>query len=131
VIAVDTSALCAVVLGEPEAETFLAAMEQHAGRLTVGAPTVLETEMVVSARQGPDAARDLHLLLDGVRADIQPFADHHARSALQAWLRFGKGRHPAALNLGDCMSYAVAEGLQCPLLFEGEDFSLTDCRRVL
>jgi ribonuclease VapC len=128
VIAVDTSALCAVVLGEPDAERYLSALEANAGDLVVGGPTVLEAEIVVTARQGPDAARDLHLLLDGVRASVVAFDDRHARLAMRAWTRFGRGRHSAALNLGDCMAYAVAASHGCALLYKGDDFAQTDLR---
>lgn len=130
-IAVDTSALCAVVLGESDAETFLRVLQDNAGQVVVGAPTVVESEVVVTARQGPDAARDLHLLLEGVRATVAPFTEHHARVAVAAWSRFGKGRHPAALNLGDCVSYAVARHHGCALLFKGQDFAQSDLRSAL
>ncbi len=129
-IAVDTSALCAVVLGEPDAEAVLAVLEDHAGAIVVGAPTVLEAEVVLTARQGADAARDLHLLLAGVRAVVDPFGERHARLAVAAWSRFGKGRHTAALNYGDCMAYAVAAMHDCALLYQGDDFSQTDVRAV-
>lgn len=130
-IAVDTSALCAVVLGEPDAEAFLAALESHCGSSVVGAPTLLEATVVVQARQGPDAVRDLHLLIEGGQIEVEPFGPLHAELAHEAWSRFGRGRHPAGLNLGDCLTYAVARRRDAPLLFKGEDFRQTDLRSVL
>lgn len=128
-IVVDTSALCAVVLGEPDAESCLARLTAHAATgVAVSAATLVEAEIVVTARQGGDAARDLHLLLDGVQATVEPVTAEQAGLVVEAWRRFGKGRHPAGLNLGDCFSYALARLLDCPLLFKGGDFTQTDVR---
>ncbi len=125
-IAVDTSALVAIVLGEPDAETLLAVLQGEP--CIMGAPTMLEATIVVEARQGPDAARDLALLVDGAIGEVVPFGVEHAASAARAWRRFGKGRHPAGLNFGDCLAYAVADVAGVPLLFKGEDFAATDLR---
>lgn len=127
-IAVDSSALVAVVLGEPDAEAYLAALESTYA--IVGAPTVAESELVIEARQGPDATRDLRLLVEGAIDEVVAFDESHAASATNAWRRFGKGRHPAALNFGDCMAYAVADLADAPLLFKGKDFSQTDIPAV-
>lgn len=127
-IAVDTSALVAIVLGEPDAESFLAALQAHPA--IVGAPTTIEAAIVVEARQGPDAARDLHLLLEGAVDEVAPFDADHAAAAVEAWRRFGKGRHPAGLNFRDCLSYATARVHHVPLLFKGEDFARTDIAAV-
>jgi ribonuclease VapC len=126
VIAADTSALIAVVLGEPDAERFLAALEADA--VTISAASLAEGMIVVEARQGPDASRDLDLLVAGVVDRITPVDEAHARAALGAWRRFGKGRHPAGLNFGDCFAYATASLADLALLFKGEDFSQTDLR---
>ncbi|WP_218000184.1 type II toxin-antitoxin system VapC family toxin [Millisia brevis] len=123
-IVTDTSALVAIVLGEDDAERYLARM--HGEQVLIGAATVVESGIVVEAKQGPDAARDLELLLDGVAATVVPVDADHARTAITAWRRFGKGRHPAGLNLGDCFSYATAKLANAPLLFKGEDFGQTD-----
>jgi ribonuclease VapC len=123
---VDSSALVAVVLGEPEAEAFLGAMRSTAEPMHVSPVSVVESSIVLEARQGPDATRDLHLLLAGVAADISAADAIQAQLAFAAWQRFGKGRHSAALNLGDCFSYALAKSLGQPLLFKGRDFSQTD-----
>ncbi|MGV1007505.1 MAG: type II toxin-antitoxin system VapC family toxin [Dermatophilaceae bacterium] len=123
---VDTSALVAVLLGEPEAETFADAMSGSAQVVRVSAATFLEAAIVLEARQGPDAVRDLRLLLEVVGAEVVAFDESQAHIALAAWRRFGKGRHSAGLNLGDCFSYALASSLGDTLLFKGEDFRQTD-----
>lgn len=123
-IAVDASAVVAIVLGEIDAEALL---ELIIGRpACIGAPTLLEAAIVVEARQGPDAARDLQLLVEGAIDEVVDFTSQHTRAALAAWRRFGKGRHPAALNFGDCQAYAVADVAAVPLLFVGDDFTRTD-----
>lgn len=127
-IAVDSSALVAVVLGEPDAEALLQALQSQPA--VVGAATIVEASIVVEARQGPDATRDLDLLLAGVINEVAPFDSTHARAALEAWRRFGKGRHPADLNYGDCLAYAIANLHGVPLLFKGEDFTKTDIPAV-
>lgn len=127
-IAVDTSALVAIVLGEPEAESVLQAMQRQPAIL--GAPTVVEASIVVEARQGPDATRDLDLLVAGAINDVVPFDSAHAATAREAWRRFGKGRHPAGLNFGDCLAYASARVPDVPLLFKGDDFTKTDIPAV-
>ncbi|MGL5809614.1 MAG: type II toxin-antitoxin system VapC family toxin [Nocardioides sp.] len=123
---VDSSALVAVVLGEPEAEGLLASMTAASGHVQVSAVSLVESSIVLEARQGPDATRDLGLLLDGVCATVSVVDAHQAELAFAAWKRFGKGRHSAALNLGDCFSYALSASLGQPLLFKGNDFSQTD-----
>lgn len=82
--------------------------------------------MVVEARQGPDAARDLQLLIDGLVISVVPVDDAVALSAATAWRRFGKGHHPAALNFGDCMSYGLARTRGEALAYKGNDFAQTD-----
>lgn len=81
---------------------------------------------MVEARQGPDAARDLELLVDGAIEEVAVVDRELAQAAVAAWRRFGKGRHPAGLNYGGCFSYALAHLRSAPLLFKGEDFSQTD-----
>lgn len=125
-IALDTSALAAVVFGEPDAAHFAAVMLANAGDCLVSAATLVEASIVVEAKQGPAAGQDLRLLLDQIGADVMPVDAAAASVAVGAWQRFGKGRHPAALNLGDCFSYAVAKIAGAPLLFKGDDFTKTD-----
>ena len=123
-IAADSSALVAIVLGEPEAEAMLHTLQSQPAIL--GAATLVESSIVVESRQGPDATRDLDLLVSGAIDEIAPFDSAHAQAAFQAWRRFGKGRHPAGLNYGDCLAYATARVHDAPLLFKGEDFPKTD-----
>jgi ribonuclease VapC len=128
VIAADTSALVAVVLGEPEAERFLDAL--RADLVAISAVSFTEALIVTEARQGLDASRDLELLISGVVDRIVPVDEAHARAATGAWRRFGKGRHPAELNFGDCFAYATASLANVPLLFKGNDFTQTDLSAV-
>lgn len=127
-IAVDSSALVSVVLGEPDAEQFLAAMQRDYSLLS--ASNRVEAAIVVEAKQGPDAARDLDLLVESLIDEIVAVDARQARVAIGAWQRFGKGRHPAALNFGDCFAYALATSHGLPLLFKGDDFSQTDVARA-
>jgi ribonuclease VapC len=121
----DSSAVVAVALREPDHERVLAALGS-ASRLGIGAPTLVETTIVLSARLGRDA-RGLvsRFLLEGDVA-VVPFTDAHFGVALDAWLRYGRGRHPAGLNFGDCLAYATARLTREPLLFTGDDFTRTD-----
>ncbi len=128
-IAVDTSALVTIVLGEPDAERYLARLEHHTCRLST--VSFVEATMVVESRQGPDASRDLELLVDATIDTVVPVDIDIARAAVTGWRRFGKGRHTAALNFGDCFSYAVAHLAGIPLLYKGDDFSQTDIAAVI
>ncbi len=127
-IAVDTSSLVAVVLGESDAERHLERLELGPARLS--SVSLVEATIVVDARQGADAVRDLEFLVDAT-VEIVPVDVEHARAAAAAWRRFGKGRHPAALNFGDCFSYALARLAGVPLLYKGDDFSQTDVAAAL
>ncbi len=130
-VVLDTSAVAAVILGEPDAEAFAAAMVRYTGELVLSAATQVELGIVIESRQGPAAVDDLRALLARLAVAIEPFDERHAALALAAWRRFGKGRHPAALNLGDCFSYALAQTLGASLLFKGTDFSQTDVASAL
>jgi ribonuclease VapC len=129
VIVADTSALVAVVLGESDAERFRDALS--ADTIIVSAVSVTEGRMVVESRAGLDAARDFEQLLAECDATVTAYDEDHAVVAHAAWQRFGKGRHPASLNLGDCMAYATAKVAGAPLLFKGEDFAQTDIASAL
>lgn len=122
---VDTSALIAFLLGEPEAERCSQILAANPS-ISVSAFSVLETSIVLSARKGPAATRELDLLLHRIQARVVPLTPEMAESARVAWERFGKGRHPAGLNIGDCCSYALSLSLGEPLLFKGNDFNQTD-----
>lgn len=128
---VDTSALAAIILGEPDAERHLDAMLHAAADLSTSAVSRVEVAIVVEARQGPAAAEDLRVLLDRLTVETVPVDAEQTTLAVAAWRRFGKGRNPAGLNVGDCFSYALARSLEAPLLFKGADFEQTDIRSVL
>ncbi|MBM3728291.1 MAG: type II toxin-antitoxin system VapC family toxin [Acidobacteria bacterium] len=125
----DSSAIVAVHLKEPGYERFIEAIDS-AEVVVIGAPTVLEAAMVLSSKLGRDARPILQRFLRGIGAEVVAFNEQHSEAATAAFLRYGRGRHPAALNFGDCMSYAVASVAGMPLLFTGEDFSQTDVARA-
>ena len=126
VIAIDSSALVAILRREAEADRFLQTIAAADGRL-LSSVSLLETSMVLAGRTGDASAwAELDALI--ARAGVQVVAQDAAliEAARQAFLRYGKGRHPAALNLGDCASYALAKTHGVPLLFKGDDFGQTD-----
>lgn len=127
---VDSSALIALILGEPEGDRVRDRLGV-AETVLIGAPTMLETEMVLSTRMGSRGRFALGRLLQEVPFSEVSFAQEHRMIATDAFLRFGKGRHPARLNLGDCMTYAVAKVARRPLLCVGDDFAKTDLELVL
>lgn len=127
---IDTSALLAILNDEPERARFAEAIEADSARL-VSAVTVFEASLVLETRYGRDAVDDLDLLLAKIDARIVPFERSDIATARAAFERFGKGRHAAGLNFGDCFSYALAAGTGEALLFKGDDFIHTDLPRVL
>lgn len=129
-LVVDTSALVAVVLGESDAEALTAVMLRDAGDVHVSAVSRVEAAIVVMARQGVDAVRDLDALIGLVGAITAAVDADQAQIAVAAWRRFGKRRHPAGLNFGDCFSYALAKKSAAPMLFKGDDFAQTDVARA-
>ena len=122
---VDSSAIVAIVFKESGYEDLLSRMES-APIAAAGAPTLAETGIILSARLGEVAVGLLERLLDELEIQEIPFGELHWRESVEAYRRFGRGRHPAALNFGDCMTYAVAILTGEPLLFVGSDFSETD-----
>ena len=122
---VDSSAIVAVVLREPGWETVAARLGAEATP-AIGAPTLAETGLVLTAKIGKKARIVLSRLLQETGLTVIPFSEEHWRIAVDAYARFGKGRHAAALNFGDCLTYAVARLAGQPLLFVGDDFSKTD-----
>ena len=126
---IDTSALLAILLGEPEAEDFSRSIARDPKRL-VSALSALEAAIVIHARKGPGGVRELDLLLHSAGATIVSFDADQALLARSAYEKYGKGYHPAALNLGDCCSYALSFSSGEPLLFKGNDFSQTDVMAV-
>jgi len=121
----DSSALVAIVLREPEHDRLLERMDA-AARVGIGAPTLVETAILLSARLTTDGRGLVSRLLIEGNIAVVPFTDAHFGVALTAWLRYGRGRHPAQLNFGDCLAYATARVAREPLLFTGGDFSRTD-----
>ena len=125
---IDTSALLAILLGEPEGQDFLEAIESEPTRL-MSAASFLEASIVLLQRFGDDGLRDLDLYIFEAGIEIYSIDSDQARLAREAYYQFGKSRHPAGLNFGDCFSYALAKLLDQPLLFKGNDFSKTDITR--
>jgi ribonuclease VapC len=127
---VDSSALVAVLLAETGWQALQDLLEGP-DSWSLCAANLVEASMVVEARLGPAGQAQLVALLDRARIEIRPVDERLAQTAINGWRRFGKGRHPAALNYGDCFSYALAIELDEPLLFVGDDFSQTDVEPAL
>lgn len=124
-IVVDSSALLCLLLGEPEADRIATALEQSP-EVLIAAPTKVEAFIVAEAKLGPQGVVNLQRILRLARVETSPFNDEEAELAIEAWRTYGRGRHEAALNLGDCFAYAAARLAGAPLLFVGEDFAKTD-----
>jgi len=125
----DTSALIAILFDEPERTRLEAAIDKDPFRL-LSAMNRFEAGMVMIGRLGPTSVDRLDRMLDTLSIVVVPFDDHHAMIARNAFARFGKGRHPAGLNFGDCAAYALAIAEAEPLLFKGTDFAATDVLMV-
>lgn len=121
----DTSAVIAILLGEPEADRMVVAIDAARAR-RLSAASLLEAGIVMQGRFGYAGEQELDLLLNRMSVETIAVTAGHANLARSAYRRFGKGRHPAGLNYGDCFSYALAAALQEPLLFKGNDFGHTD-----
>jgi ribonuclease VapC len=124
---IDSSAIVAIAFNEAEAAEFERRIADDPVRL-ISAATVLEASMVIETRLGEAGGSELDLWLHKVGVEIVAVDAEQADLARRAWRRFGKGRHPAGLNYGDCFSYALAATTEEPLLFKGNDFSQTDIR---
>lgn len=125
-IAIDTSAFIAIFRLEPEADRFIRAIVEADQRI-MSAVSLLETSMVIGGRtSGSEAFEPLDAFLLEAGIEIVPYDSEQAALAREAFLRFGKGRHKAGLNFGDCASYALAKARRAALLFKGDDFSQTD-----
>lgn len=128
---VDTSAIVAILRGEPDADRYVEAL----GRATepvVSAGTYLETAIVIDANRDPVLSGRLDDLLAVAGITVEPVTERHAEMARQAFRDFGRGSgHPAGLNFGDCFAYALARASGQPLLFKGDDFSRTDVTSAL
>lgn len=126
-IAVDTSALMAIVLDDPEADACTAALVAE-DDLLISAGTVAEA-LIVAARR--NVGEEMARLIDGLGFEVVNVTSASARRIAQAYAQWGKGLHPAALNFGDCFAYEAAKARGCRLLYVGADFRRTDVEGVL
>ncbi len=127
---IDTSAVIAILFGEPEASRIIDAIEKDPARL-IGAPTLVEVGAVMLGKKGPGGVVALDALIQRLEIAVEPFSPTASDFARSAYARFGKGvGSPAVLYYGDCLSYGVAQALGQPLLFKGEDFPQTDVAAV-
>ena len=122
---IDTSALLAIFLAEPERQQFLQQITQAEKRL-ISAVNAFETGIVLEARRGEAAGREFDLFLNRAGLEVVAADAEQVEIARLAWRRYGKGRHPAALNFCDCFAYALAKIMAEPLLAKGLDFTRTD-----
>jgi ribonuclease VapC len=127
VIVVDTSAVVAILFGEPEAATLRALLARETDA-RISAVTDYETRLIAFHRQGEEAVADYQTMVEHRDFTITTFDQAHSTLAYAAYRRFGKGNHAARLNFADCAAYALARSLDAPLLFKGADFALTDVR---
>ena len=126
-LVVDTSALIALLLQEPEAEDLLD-LAGRAEQVHLSAATRLELTLVAEGSRFNSTSSEIEALLNNLRVQMLPFDANHLHWALHGWRHYGQGRHKAALNLGDCFSYGLAKAMDAPLLFKGEDFLYTDVK---
>ena len=129
-LVIDTSALMAMLLQESDAEILLDAAVR-ASVVQLSAASRLELGLVAESGRHGVNGHEVEELLLALRVHLVPFDQRQLHWALQGWRRYGKGRHPAALNLGDCFSYGLAKALEAPLLFKGQDFCATDVLQAL
>jgi len=122
--------MLAVLLEEPEASVFRQALSRDPLRM-MSAVSALETTCVLESRHGERAGVEFELFLHKIKIKVMPFDEEQLEIAREAWRRFGKGRHAASLNLGDCAAYALAKAAGEPLLFKGNDFAQTDIPAVV
>lgn len=127
---IDTSAIIAILLGEPECNVLAKAIASDSKRL-LSTFTALESGIVIEAKKGEAGGRELDILLHRAQMEIVGMNPEQVEIARNAWRKFGKGRHSAGLNLGDCCSYALSKYSGEPILFIGEDFSKTDLSLVM
>ena len=126
---VDTSALLAALFAEPARDAILVALAE-ADEVILSSCCLLEASIVAASRLGPQGQAELEHLIEAFGAEVASFTAPQAALASDAWRRFGKGRHPAGLNIIDCCSYALAREARRPLLAVGEDFARTDLELV-
>lgn len=129
-IAVDSSVIVAILQNERKAAQLAATLNDASSRIMTIA-NWLEAAMVIESRFGASGAIEFDALIDVAAIEIAPVTDDIAKAARAGWRRFGKGRHPAALNFGDCFAYGLAKAKGLPLLATGDDFSMTDIALAL
>lgn len=122
---IDTSAVIAILLNEPERDTFIRLIESSSTRL-LSAASLLEASMVIDSRKGEPGRADLYLFIRDAGLEVVAVTEQQAQIAREAFRHFGKGRHPAHLNFGDCFSYALAKAANQALLSKGWEFSKSD-----
>jgi ribonuclease VapC len=125
----DTSAVSAIFFGEPDGEHYMQ-MIYDADCCRISAANFVELCLVIEGQLGPEAGRQLDMFFRRAEIVIEAVTVEQAHLARQAFLDFGKGRHPAQLNFGDCFAYALAKAMGEPLLFKGLDFGKTDIRKA-
>lgn len=129
-IAVDTSALIAILMDESEKDTFIQSIATNQP-VHLSAVSLQEAGMIMRSRRGPDGVKDLLDLVAALRINVAPYDEAQAKIAIEAFARYGKGMGTAAkLNMGDCASYALASTMGIPLLYKGNDFVATDIPAV-
>jgi ribonuclease VapC len=121
---IDTSAILAIIYGEPEE------LINESEECLLSSPSSVEASIVLGTKHGEKGVENLKLLIETLSITIVPFTIEQAQLASEGFLKFGKGRHPAKLNMGDCFSYALAKFTNQPLLFKGNDFIHTDVEQV-
>ena len=121
----DTSAVLAILQNEPERRQFNEAIEAADTR-SLSTASFVECSMILESRYGADGVRDLDLFIAKAQVSLVPVDEEQADLARRAFRKYGKARHPAGLNFGDCFSYALSKALEEPLLFKGNDFAHTD-----
>jgi ribonuclease VapC len=126
---IDTSAIVAILFGEPERAAFNEKIAADSTRL-ISAPTLVECHLVIEARKESLGRAELELFVYEAALTVVPFDQIQADLATVGWRTYGKGRHPASLNFGDCFAYALAKVSDQPLLFKGDDFSQTDVAKA-
>ena len=122
---VDSSAVLAILFGEPDSGRYETALAL-APTCRMSTANFLEAAIVVESRVGTSGGHQLDILLERAQIELVPVTPEQAHAARRAWRRYGKGNHPAGLNFGDCFAYGLAETTREPLLFKGSDFALTD-----
>jgi ribonuclease VapC len=129
-IIIDTSAVIAILRDEQERRSFTEAIEE-AGQCMISAVSFVEASLVMETRNGYEGLRDLDLFLLKAGITIESVDAEQAKLARKAFSKYGKGRHSAGLNFGDCFSYALAKANEAPLLFKGDDFAKTDVQALV